>query len=260
MKIFRSFLLLFILYIPFFSQAFFAQMHSWPPGGILPSPITSNMKLPSNRFVPSTKKYNLIWADQYYGQSSGRIQFIAKNYVATQKIWSNQAAEYRAYNPNFIVTIYHLANGMNPGKNDDCPNPKSQTGTGFIGVVAPDGYVSEWQNHFIPWLNKESITIGSNAYEQMFQHFTSVDKANRVWHSDPYWVMNLENNNWRKYVSEITINWMKGNQNEGCFFDVSVETLASSLFHPKSGDPQPYNFNWHLSPYGPLGYNISSLT
>lgn len=259
MKIFRSISLLYFCFDSLFAPSLVAQVHAWPPGGILPAPVTAGMKLPSNRFVPSTKKYNLIWADQLYGQSAGRIEFIAKNYAATQKIWNYQAADYRVYNPNFIVTIYHLANGINPGQNDDCPDPKSQTGSGFIGVVAPDGYVSEWQNHFLPWLNKESIAMGGNAYEQMFQHFTSVDKANRVWHRDPYWVMNLENSDWRKYVSEISLNWMKGNQDEGCFFDVSVETLASSLFHPESGDPAPYHFPWHLLPYGPFGYSISSL-
>jgi hypothetical protein len=237
-----------------------AQIQSWPPSGIKVSPVTSKMKLTGNRYVPSTKRYNLVWADQFYGLSAGKTEFMAKNYVATQKIFSYQADQFRAYNANFIVVSYHLSNGINPQKNDDCPDPKSNSGTGNIGVVAPKGYVGEWDNYFLPWLTKESISVGSNTYEQMFQHFSSVAAANRVWHSDPYWVMNLENANWQKYLSDICIDWMKGNVNEGCFLDVCVETMASSLFQPRSGDPDPYNFDWHISPHGPAGYTINNLS
>jgi len=82
-----------------------AQIQSWPPGGITPSPAVFN--LAANRYVPSTKRYNLVWGDQLYGLPASQIEFIAKNYVATQKIFSHQAADYRAHNPNFIVTAYH---------------------------------------------------------------------------------------------------------------------------------------------------------
>ncbi len=249
----------------------FAQTHSWPPGGTSPSPVTTNMHLPSNRYVPSSKRYNLVWGDQYYGQSTGRVKFIATNYVATQKIYKTDNALYRAYNSNFIVLIYHLANGINPKQNDDCPNPHTLTnsdGSGYIGVVAPASttqLVSEWNNYFTPWLASAGITLGSTRYEQMFQHFiidtTNSEYANisnRVWHKDPQWTMNIENTDWQKYMADIVLNWMAGNQNEGCFFDVSVET-QTSLFHPKTTDPSPYNLKWYLWPHGPAGHTVNTL-
>lgn len=234
-----------------------AQIQSWPPGGNTPGPM--QFILPANRYIPSTKRFNLVWADQWFGLSSAKIQFVAQNYVATQKIFANQVSDYRAFNPNFLCTIYHLANGLNPLHNDDAPVPHTQTGSGCIGVVAPLGFVCEADNYFFPWLATNSITPASVQYENMFQHFDVIDSVHRVWHSDPFWHMNLSSSDWRNYVGDICINWMNGNQNEGCFFDVSVETMVSPLYNPNAGDPPPYNFNWYITPHGPVGATINTL-
>src|SRR6188474_3112178 len=84
-------LIFLIFLIPFTSES---QIPSWPPGGITPSPMV--FQLPANRYVPSTKRYNLIFADQLFGLPQNKIQFVAQNYVATQKIFSYQADDYRA--------------------------------------------------------------------------------------------------------------------------------------------------------------------
>src|SRR5439155_20716757 len=49
-----------------------------------------------------------------------------------------------------------------------------------------------------------------------------------------------------------SLDWMRGNSNEGCFFDVAVET-NSSLYNPKLSDPSPANFDWWAPPHGPAG-------
>jgi hypothetical protein len=234
-----------------------SQVQSWPPGGTTISPITAAMHLPSNRYVPSTKKYNLVWADELLGQPAEKIRFIAQNYVASQKMAASQVADYRAYNPNFLCVIYHLSNGINPQNNNDCPLPHGAT---TITSCTPKGWVSEWDSCFAPWLTAAGIAMGSARFEQMFQHYTSVDPANRVWHGDPQWTMCLENADWQKYVADETIRWMAGEKDEGCFFDVCVETMVPGLYHPAAGDPAPHNFNWYQSPYGPAGYTIASLT
>src|SRR5205823_1795847 len=149
-----------------------------------------------------------------------------KNYVGTQKIFNYQAADYRVFNSNFLILTYHLALGLNPQHNDDCPFPHNNAGSGFIGVIAPAGYVGEWSTYFLPWLSGKSITVGSSRYEQMFQHYDAIDTAHRVWHIDPQWLMNADNADWRTYMGDQCISWMTGNQNEGCFMDVSVETMA----------------------------------
>src|SRR5260221_551915 len=94
-----------------------AQVQLWPPGGQKPSPYS--LQLAANRFVPSTKRYNMVWADQLYGLPAGKIEFVAKNYVGTQKIFNYQAADYRTFNSNFLILAYHLALGLNPQHNDD---------------------------------------------------------------------------------------------------------------------------------------------
>jgi len=44
-------------------------------------------------------------------------------------------------------------------------------------------------------------------------------------------------------MGDICLDWMKGNADDGCFFDVAVET-NSFLYHPKLSDAAPVNFDW----------------
>jgi hypothetical protein len=233
-----------------------AQMHTWPPGGYTASTELSSFKLPESRFVPSSSRYNLVWADQIVPQwiTPGKVEFAALNYIGTQKIFSYQAEQFRKFNPNFLIVIYHLAAGLNPAQNKDCPDPKSQSGDNFIGVVAPKGFVSEYKEYLLPWLmNSADIQVGSDRFESMFQHYDSMSPNHRVWHNDPYWLMNMENTDWIDYLASACLDWMEGNQNEGCFFDVSVETNVS-LYNPKISNPAPGNFDWWSPPHFPYGY------
>lgn len=225
----------------------------WPPEPTRPAPIMQTLHLDSGRFVPSTRRWNLVWADQIIPNkiTPARFRFAAEHYVATQKIWSNQAAQFRAINPNFLVIAYHLAAGLNPHSNSDCPDPKSNS-SGIIGSVAPKGYVSEYATCFEPWLAASSIAELSARYEAMFQHYDQTDSAHRVWHQDPAWLMNISNSDYQQYIGDVTLDWMRGNANEGCFFDVAVET-NSSLYNPKASDPSPVNFDWWAPPHAPAG-------
>nr|MDA3842866.1 putative glycoside hydrolase [Candidatus Kapabacteria bacterium] len=227
----------------------YSQIQTWPPDGLNAGPM--QFVLPDSRIIPSTKRYNLVWADQLrpYLLTEGKIEFAAKNYVGTQKIWADQISQFRNYNENFLCLIYHLAAGLNPNKNDDCPDPKNNSGEGHIGVVSPAGYVSEWQEHFLPWCQSNSISEGSDRFESMFQHYNTLSPETRVWHRDPYWLMNLDNADWRTYVAAACKEWMTGNTNEGCFFDVSVET-SWNYYNPSDISGDPYNFNWWETPYG----------
>lgn len=255
------FLIIFFNYLIVFSFYSLAQVPVWPPGGNKPAVFSGAGNLPAGRYLPTTKRWNLIWADQIVPNwvTPGKIEFAAKNYIGTQKIFAAQAEHFRNYNPNFLILIYHLAAGLNPAKNSDCPDPKNNSGDDYIGVVAPEGYVSEYTTHFLPWLDKNAIEVNTPKFESMFQHYDTSSYQNRVWHSDPYWLMNINNANWQGYISEITINWMKGNNNEGCFFDVAVETNCS-LYNPKNGNPEPRNFDWWGSPHYPAGFSETVKT
>ena len=237
----------------------FSQVtHTWPPGGATASPYVLN--LPNDMYVPSSKRYNMVWTDQFYGLPSGKTEFVAKNTVGTQKIFDYQADDFRAYNSDFLVTSYHLACGINPGHNDDCPDPKTNSGTGYIGVVAPAGYVSEWTDYFLPWLADHGITVGSSRYEKMFQHYDAQNASKRVWCQDPYWLMNMQNNDFRNYMSDIITEWMDGNTDEGWFADMSVETMVAPIYNPNQYDASPYNFDWFITPHSPYGTTINTLS
>ncbi|MBM2817264.1 MAG: hypothetical protein HW421_4026 [Ignavibacteria bacterium] len=223
---------------------------TWPPGGQERSPF--KITLPEGRFLPSSKRWNLIWADQLVPSwiREKHLEFAAKRFIGTQKIWKSQIEQFRKFNPNFLNLIYHLAAGLNPERNSDCPDPKTSGGSDFIGVVSPAGYVSEWKEHFLPWLSKMNITLESPRFENMFQHYDTIDKNHRVWHQDPYWLMNIINPDWTDYIAQQASDWIIGNSGDGCFFDVSVE-FATSLYNPKLSNPSPKNFNWWQIPHGP---------
>lgn len=245
-------LLFFLLNIFIFSASLDCQIQSWPPGGIQ---ISSKFKLPlpDSRFVPSSKRWNMVWADQLVPAwiTPGKVEFAAKNYVGTQKLFADQISQYRSFNSNFLCLIYRLSSGLNPAENRHCPDPKTNSGTGYIGVVSPLGYVSEYLEYFVPWVNSQQLS--GDAYESMFQHYDVKDSLHRVWHQDPYWLMDVSNSNWREYIVSTSLIWMDEMTCDGCFYDVSVEWNCS-LYNPKSGNPEPGNFNWWEYPHKPATY------
>lgn len=248
----RNNLILICLMLSAGMTALHAQSADWPPEPLTPSPVMQGLSLPGGRFVPSTARWNMVWADQLIPSrfSAAQIAFAARHYAGSQKLWAEQAAQFRAFDANFLMLIYHLAAGLNPARNSDCPNPKTLNDDGFIGVVSPEGYVSEWTTHFLPWLAAQGIPVGGSRFEDLFQHYDTVDAGSRVWHQDPYWLMNLDNPDWRRYVGDVCLAWMQGNESDGCFFDVAVET-GSSLYNPKQQNPAPGNFDWWAPPHRP---------
>jgi hypothetical protein len=218
-----------------------------------------SLHLPEGRFVPSTKRWNLVWADQIIPNNitSERLKFAATHYVATQKIWTNQVAQFRAINPNFLCLAYHLAAGLNPAHNSDVPDPKFKNDTTFIGSIAPKGYVNEYTEYFLPWLAKHSSPSDSIYHETFFQHYDTALASHRVWHNDPAWLMAIGDFDYHRYLSDVTRDWMQGNADDGCFFDVAVE-MFSSLYNPKASDPAPYNFDWTLPPHHPAKSELLS--
>jgi|GEM_PF-1714498 len=245
----------FILLSLFLSNDSLSQIQNWPPGGLKPATSFSKVKLSNNRFVPSSRRWNLIWSDQLIpgNLTPYKVEFAAKNYIGTQKIFLDQADLFRNFNANFLVLIYHLASGLNPGHNDDCPDPKTNKGSGFIGVVTPNGYLSEWDQYFTPWIKSQNLS--GTQYEDLYQHYDFDDSVHRVWHQDPYWLMNITNSNWAEYIGSTCLGWMFGMENEGAFFDVGVE-FDCSLYNPKAGNPAPGNFDWWLSPHKPTNSGI----
>src|SRR5438874_9080150 len=72
-----------LVFLPLIAQA------QWPPEKAVPSPIMQSMHLPGGRFVPSTKRWNMVWADQLVPDNikPARLKFAAEHFVATQEIW-----------------------------------------------------------------------------------------------------------------------------------------------------------------------------
>eukprot|EP00727_Mastigamoeba_balamuthi_P012806 m51a1_g8148 hypothetical protein (178) ;mRNA; f:41329-43560 len=161
----------------------------------------------------------LIPSDASFGVPAAHRAFAARNFVGTQKIWKDQAAVYRAANPNFLVLAYHLAVGLNPQNYTDTPAPH----TANVFAVSPSGYVKEWDTDWASWIARNNVS--DSRKEAMFEHYDVVEPTHRVWHQDPYWVMNLANADWQQYMGDTANSWMDGMENEGVFFDVAVDNF-----------------------------------
>jgi len=246
------------LLLPF--SFLFAQSNKWPPEDVGKSENFNSLKLDGDRYLPSTKKYNLVWADQLvpnFWISEKEVEFAANHYIGTQKIYLEQVNEFRKYNPNFLVSAYHLAFGLNPQDNSNCPQPRNND-NGNIGVVTPLRYISEYDNYFLPWCESNGIDINSDRFEAMFQHFDELGPGKRVWHLDPYWLMNIKNTDWNNYLAETTISWIEGMENDGFFFDVAVE-MNAYFYNPTKYNPDSWGFNWWESPHNILGEKSMNL-
>lgn len=98
--------------------------------------IVSIPEIVSARTFPSTKdKAVSVFADQLPVQemNDAQIRFVSEHYVGTQKLYKNQIEKIRAYNPDFLMLHYRLAQaaGEAPGIAHDSEADGSLNGNIF---------------------------------------------------------------------------------------------------------------------------------
>jgi hypothetical protein len=82
-------------------------------------PMSSVLAVSYTRDFPSTQEKTVsVFTDQIPAQSMSDVQirFTAEHYVGTQKLYKNQIQKIRAYNPDFLMLHYRLAQAAGPAE------------------------------------------------------------------------------------------------------------------------------------------------
>jgi MYXO-CTERM domain-containing protein len=163
--------------------------------------------------LPSTRRYVLVWKDQLADAvqtiTAAQKQWIVTHYVGTQKVFKSQIDEYRTLNPNFLTLVYHLAYGLNGA---DQQNPVGN-------ITGPNQYGQEDTDTFTPWVQSSGSTR-----ENAYQHGQNTGFTNdRIYYPDPYWLMDLESNEWQSYLFPTLVTWQgyAASKADGVFLDVA---------------------------------------
>jgi hypothetical protein len=162
----------------------------------------------NGRPLPDTRGATYIWADQIRIDNDAQINFIAENFIGSQKLTKNISDAIRVLNPDFLVLQYHKAYGVDLGDNITGPN--------------------EWSPDIDKMMEFISANPGYGAEEGYYLHWTNInDLAHRVQH---YWAGNLEyyladvrSAGFRAYVAAETVRRCEDIGFDGSFFDVALE-------------------------------------
>jgi hypothetical protein len=156
--------------------------------------------------IPDTTAPITVWADQLTTYNDRQNQFVAQNFVASQKLTKNRIDAIRQYNPDFIVLQYHKAYGVDIGNNIVGPNEWGPDVATMNEFAAGNPQYGDLEDYYIHW------TISN-------------DPDHRVQH---YWAGNLEfhladpsHTGFRAYMIDETTKRCQEIGFDGTFFDVA---------------------------------------
>lgn len=153
------------------------------------------------RCFPDTTRGIYAYSDQLNvsGMTEAQIRFAATHYVGGQKQTAAEAAELRAYNPNFLIMDYRLGEMLGYGQCDQNGNPTATNPTYII-----DGtWTEEWPGDSTVEPNWFFYYNGSKVYACDQQHY----------------LMNLDDPGWREFYSKQVIKELKDNGDDAVFAD-----------------------------------------
>ena len=158
-----------------------------------------------SRIIPDTSDGVYVWADQLQTYNDSQNQFVATNFVGSQKLTKDRIDAIRNYNSDFIVLQYHKAYGVDIGNNIVGPNGWGPDIATMNEFAANNPGYGDLEDYYIHWTNEN-------------------DSAHRVQH---YWAGNLEYHladirhaGFRAYLIEETKKRCEQVGFDGTFFDV----------------------------------------
>ena len=160
-----------------------------------------------SKIIPDTSDGVYIWADQLQTyNNSQKNEFVAGNFVASQKLTKDRIDAIRNYNPDFIVMQYHKAYGVDIGNNIVGPYEWGLDINTMNEFAVSNPEYGDLESYYIHWTNEN-------------------DPDHRVQH---YWAGNLEfhlsdirHAGFRAYMIEETMKRCEAVGFDGTFFDVS---------------------------------------
>jgi hypothetical protein len=151
------------------------------------------------RPFPNTQNGIYVFNDQLAGwMTDDQFRFAATHYAGCQKMLRSDADRLRSYNPNFIILHYRLGLGL---------GYRAVVGgepTGeWLQIIEDNDWVQEWPGDAV-------------VKDEWFFHWSGQRVLNLDW---GWFVMELNNSNWRNWwIGEIK-RQLAANDNDGLFAD-----------------------------------------
>ncbi len=153
-----------------------------------------------------------------WGMSEAQFQFAATHYVGTQKVLRNDARHLRHYNPNFLVLHYRLGQALGHSYSDAACQPT----TDYLQIIDGNDWVQEWPGD-------------ANVQDQWFFKY---DGSQVFSCSNGYYVMELNNSDWRTWWSTQVISQLIDNEDDGlCADSYSIPNYFGGSDLPMSHSP-----------------------
>ncbi|MCI5224894.1 MAG: hypothetical protein D3924_20045, partial [Candidatus Electrothrix sp. AR4] len=160
----------------------------------------------AQRTLPDTTSRLSVWADQLATTGDAQNQFVAANFVGSQKLTKDRIDPIRAYNPNFLVLQYHKAYGVDLGGNITDPYTWSNDIEKMQEFITAHPEYGTEEEYYLHWTTNE-------------------DPEHRIEH---YWAGTLEfyladirHDGFSAYIVSETLRRNQVVGFDGTFFDVA---------------------------------------
>lgn len=168
---------------------------------LINAPEDLHVQAVSRRVFPGTERGIHVFNDQLApSMSDGQWQFAATHYAGTQKMLRKDADRLRSINPSFLILHYRLGLGL-----------------GYRAIQAGCQPTGDWIT--IIEGNEWVRECPERVQENWFYHYPE-GSTTRVLNCDWSWyLMNLDDNDWREYWHGEVLRQMQANDNDGVFMD-----------------------------------------
>jgi chitodextrinase len=158
------------------------------------------------RPIPDTRDGIFVWADQLTFHNSQQYEFVANHFVGSQKLTANHIQALRAHNPDFLVTQYHKAYGVDIGNNITGPNTWSNDIDEMRRFIADHPEYGTEESYYMHWTS-------NNDADHRVQHY---------WEGQiEFHLADISHAGFRAYVAEETMRRCREIGFDGAFYDVA---------------------------------------
>ena len=167
----------------------------------VPAPTLTATIAPALRTFPDTTSAIRVFNDQLASGSMSEAQFAfaAAHYVGTQKVLRRDARRLRAYNPDFLVLHYRLAQALGYRLADGNCAPTRD----FLQIIDGDRWVQEWPG--------DNVVADGWFFKWADQRVYSCTNG--------HYIMNLDDPGWREWWSGQVIGQLQANEDDAVFAD-----------------------------------------
>ncbi len=175
--------------------------------------VRQALGLPCGTPWPEVTSTVRVFSDQVSESiTDAQVQFVAENYVGSQKQTVSFVRRLRAYDPGYLVLHYRLGLGLG-----------YRSGDSWVRIIEGDDWVVEWPD----WTE-----------DSWFYLYGGERVLQTQWH---WYLMDVDDSSWRSWWSTEVARQIAANEDDGLFIDsYSVPNyLGGSNYDPALPDYDP---------------------